>query len=99
MRGKIVLSAVGAAAGFAAFTAAPAFADDTDAVFINTIQNRGIPFSTSDDAIALAHAVCEYVAAGQPAEQVAAEIGGPANWSVEQSRLFVGAATQYYCPS
>jgi Protein of unknown function (DUF732) len=99
MRGKIILSAVAAAAGLAAFTAAPAFADDTDAVFINTIQNQGIPFSTSDDAIALAQAVCEYVAAGQPAEQVAVEISGPANWSAEQSGFFVGTATHLYCPS
>ena len=99
MRGKIILSAVVAAAGLTACPAAPAFADDTDAVFINAIQNQGIPFSTSDDAIALAQAVCEYVAAGQPAEQVAAEISGPANWSVEQSGFFVGTATQLYCPS
>lgn len=99
MRGRIILSAVVAAAGLAAFTAAPAFADDTDAAFINTIQNKGIPFSTSDDAIALGQAVCEYVAAGQPAEQVAVEISGPANWTVEQGRFFVGAATQAYCPS
>jgi uncharacterized protein DUF732 len=99
MCGRIVVSAVVAAAGLAAFTAAPAVADDTDVVFINTIQQQGIPFSTSDDAIALAQAVCEYVAAGQPAEQVAVEIRGPANWSVEQSGFFVSTATQLYCPS
>ena len=99
MRGKIIVSAIVAAAGIAAFTAAPAFADETDDVFISVIQDEGIPFSTSDDAIALAQAVCDYVAAGQPAEQVAVEISGPANWSVEQSGFFVGAATQSYCPS
>ena len=99
MRGTIILSAVVAAAGLAAVTAAPAFADETDDVFISVIQDQGIPFSTSGDAIALAQAVCEYVGAGQAPEQVAVEISGPANWSVEQSGFFVGAATQSYCPS
>lgn len=99
MRGKIILSTVVAAAGLAAVTAAPAFADETDDIFIGVLEGEGIPFSTSDDAIALAQAVCEYVAAGQPPEQVAVEISGPANWSVEQSGFFVGAATQSYCPS
>lgn len=99
MRGKIVFSAFVAAAGLATTLAAPAFADQTDDVFISVIQDQGIPFSTPTDAIALAQAVCEYVGAGQQPEQVAVEISGPANWSVEQSGFFVGAATQSYCPS
>jgi len=102
MRGKIILSALVAAAGLATLTATPAFADDTDDtddIFISALEGQGIPVTTSDDAIALAEAVCEYVAAGQPAEQVAVEISGPANWSVEQSGFFVGAATQSYCPA
>ncbi len=99
MRGKIILSALVAAAGLATLTATPAFADDTDDIFISALEDQGIPVPTSDDAIALAEAVCEYVAAGQPADQVAVEISGPANWSVEQSGFFVGAATQSYCPA
>ena len=99
MRGKIILSALVAAVGLATLTATPAFADDTDDIFISALEGQGIPVTTSDDAIALAEAVCEYVAAGQPAEQVAVEISGPANWSVEQSGFFVGAATQSYCPA
>lgn len=99
MRGKFILSAVVAAAGFAAVTAAPAFAQSADDIFIGVLQDEGVPFSTADNAIALAHAVCEYVGAGQAPEQVAVEISGPANWSVEQSGFFVGAATQTYCPA
>ncbi|WP_286144258.1 DUF732 domain-containing protein [Mycobacterium sp. E136] len=49
--------------------------------------------------MSLAHAVCDYVEAGQKPEQVAVEISEPANWTVEQSGFFVGAATQSYCPS
>ena len=99
MRGKIIFSAVVCAASLATATAAPALADANDDVFIGVIQNENIPFSTAGDAIALAHAVCDYVAAGQSPEQVAVEVAGPANWSVEQSGFFVGAATQTYCPS
>jgi hypothetical protein len=99
MRGKIIFSALVCAAGLATATAAPALADTNDDVFITVIKGEKIPFSTPGDAIALAHAVCDYVAAGQAPEQVAVEIAEPANWSVEQSGFFVGAATQTYCPA
>ena len=94
MRGKIILSAVVAAAGLGAFTAATASADDTDDTFVNALQNKGIPFSSSQNVIALAQSVCESVAAGLPADQVAEDISGAANWSVDQGRSFVSAATE-----
>ncbi|CAA0132150.1 Uncharacterised protein [Mycolicibacterium vanbaalenii] len=99
MRTKFIVSAVVAAAGLVTMTAAPAFADESDDIFIATLESEGVPFSSSEDAIALAEAVCEYVAAGQPPEQVAVEISGPADWTIEQSGFFVGAATQSYCPA
>ncbi|KUI00986.1 DUF732 domain-containing protein [Mycobacterium sp. IS-3022] len=98
MRGATFFSAV-VAVGLALATAAPVLADETDDVFISVIEAEGIPFSTPEDAIVLAHAVCDYVAAGQAPEQVAVEISEPANWTVEQSGFFVGAATQSYCPA
>ncbi|MCH9668445.1 MAG: DUF732 domain-containing protein [Actinomycetia bacterium] len=99
MRGTGILSAVAVAAALAGLTATPAFADETDDIFIATLEREGVPFATSSGAIALAEAVCEYVKEGQPPEQVAAEITGPTNWSLKQSGFFVGAATQSYCPS
>ena len=98
MRGKIILTAAVAAAGLATALAAPALADETDDVFIGALQGEGIPFSSADNAIELAGAVCEYAAAGQDKTQIAIEIMGPAGWSAEQSGFFVGAATQSYCP-
>lgn len=98
MRGTTIISAV-VAVGMALATAAPALADEADDVFISVLEDQGIPFSTPANAITLAHAVCDYVAAGQEPEQVAMEISEPANWSVEESGFFVGAATQSYCPS
>ncbi|MEO3761710.1 DUF732 domain-containing protein [Mycobacterium sp. B14F4] len=97
MRGTIIFSAV-AAVGLAVACAAPAMADESDDIFISVLEAESIPFSTPADAIALAHAVCDYVAAGQAPEQVAVEISDPANWTIEQSGFFVGAATQSYCP-
>ena len=98
MRGKIVFTAAVAAAGLATALAAPAFADETDDIFISALQSEGIPFSSPGNAIELAGAVCEYAAAGQDPTAIALEIMGPANWSAEQSGFFVGAATQSYCP-
>lgn len=98
MRGKLIVTAAVAAAGLATALAAPAFADETDDIFISALQQQGIPFSTPDNAIQLAGAVCEYAAAGQDPTAIALEIMEPAGWSAEQSGFFVGAATQSYCP-
>ena len=97
MRGTFIITAL-AAAGLATALAAPAFADETDDIFIAALEQEGIPFSTAGNAIELAGAVCEYAAAGQDKTQIALEIMGPAGWSPEQSGFFVGAATQSYCP-
>lgn len=97
MRGTFIITAL-AAAGLATALAAPAFANETDDIFIAALEEEGVPFSTPANAIELAGAVCEYAAAGQDKTQIALEIMGPAGWSPEQSGFFVGAATQSYCP-
>lgn len=96
MRGTFFITTL-AAAGLATALAAPAFADETDDIFIAALEQEGIPFSTAGNAIELAGAVCEYAAAGQDKTQIALEIMEPAGWSPEQSGFFVGAATQSYC--
>jgi hypothetical protein len=98
MRGKIIFSTFVAAAGVATALAAPALADANQDILIGVLDEEGIPYSTAENVVVLAGAVCEYVAAGQAPEQVAIEIAEPANWSIEQSGFFVGAATQVYCP-
>jgi len=99
MVGRIVGTAGVAAAGLALMAAAPAFADTDDDLFVSVIDREAIPYSSAENAIVLAEAVCEYVAAGQAPEQVAIEISGPASWSVEQSDFFVTTATEVYCPA
>ncbi|MDG4665969.1 DUF732 domain-containing protein [Mycobacterium sp. 236(2023)] len=98
MRGKFIFTAAVAAAGLATALAAPALAQDANEIFISALDSEGIPYSSADNAIQLAGAVCEYAAAGQDKTQIALEIMGPAGWSPEQSGFFVGAATQSYCP-
>jgi hypothetical protein len=99
MYGKVFFAALAAAAGAAVLTAAPATADVNDDMFITVLDNEAIPYSTAESAIALAHAVCDYVAAGQTPDQVAIEISGPADWSLDQSTFVVHAATLTYCPA
>lgn len=99
MVGRSVVAAGVALTGLALGTAAPALADETDDSFVSTIDSEAIPYSSAESAIVLAHAVCEYVAAGQEPEQVAVEISGPASWSIEQSGFFVDSATEVYCPA
>ncbi|CAN3130442.1 DUF732 domain-containing protein [Mycobacterium sp. smrl_JER01] len=98
MHGRLLFAAA-AATGLTVALAAPAVADETDDIFISALESQGIPFSTADNAIQLAGAVCEYAAAGQDPTQIALEIMEPAGWTAEQSGFFVGAATQSYCPS
>lgn len=98
MRGRIIVTAGVAAAGLATALAAPALAQDANEVFISALESQGIPFSSAENAIELAQAVCEYAAAGQDKTQIAIEIMEPAGWTPEQSGFFVGAATQSYCP-
>ncbi|OAN40291.1 DUF732 domain-containing protein [Mycolicibacterium iranicum] len=98
MRSKMIFTAAVAAAGLATALATPALAQDTNEVFISALESQGIPFSSADNAIELAQAVCEYAAAGQDKTQIAIEIMEPAGWTPEQSGFFVGAATQSYCP-
>ncbi|MET0897175.1 MAG: DUF732 domain-containing protein [Mycobacterium sp.] len=101
MFGKVVLSSAIAIAiaGLATATAAPALADDTDDALVMVIQGRGIPFTTPQSLVELAHATCEEVATGKAPAAVAAGIAGPNGWTPEQSVFYVRAATELYCPA
>ena len=98
MFGKVALSSVIGVAGLATAMAAPALADETDDALVLVIQGEGIPFSTPESLVELAHATCEAVATGTTPEALAAEIAGPAKWTLDQSLFYVGAATELYCP-
>ena len=98
MHGRILVTAFMVTGCLGTATAAPALADEHDDAFITVLDGQSIPYSSAANAIVLAQAVCDYVAAGQAPGQVAVEISGPANWSITQSDFFVDSATHTYCP-
>lgn len=99
MRGKFVLSLVGAGVALATTLAVPAHADDADAVFISVLDDEGISYSTPRDAIKVARAVCEFLYEGATLLDATQEVSDASGLGVEDSGFFVGAATASYCPS
>lgn len=99
MRGKFVLSLVGAGVAVATTLAAPAYADSTDDVFISVLDDEGISYTSPRDAIKVAHAVCEFLLDGNSLLDATKEVSDASGLGVEDSGFFVGAATASYCPS
>jgi hypothetical protein len=98
VRDRSISLAIAGAAVVVAMAAPVASANSVDDAFIAAIDGYPVTYSTAENAIALAHTVCDYLAAGQTSEAVAVEIGQPANWTVAQSVFFVQSSTHSYCP-
>jgi Protein of unknown function (DUF732) len=98
MRWKFVFSAVVAGAALATGLAAPAYADETDDIFISVLDEEGIPYTSAEDAILVANGVCAYLSEGNTLEDATLEVMNESGLGVEQSGFFVGAATAAYCP-
>jgi hypothetical protein len=99
MRGKFVFSAVTAGMVLATGMAAPAYADETDSIFISVLDEEGIPYTKASDAILVAKGVCVYLTEGSSLEDVTLQVMDESGLGAEQSGFFVGAATAAYCPS
>ena len=98
MRGKFVFSAVAAGVVLATGMAAPAYADETDSIFISVLDEEGIPNTKASDAILVAKGVCVVVSEGSTLEEATLQVMEESGLGVEQSGFFVGAATAAYCP-
>jgi hypothetical protein len=98
MRGKFIFAAVIAGAALATGPAAPAYADETDEIFIGVLDEEGIPYTSASDAILVANGVCAFLAEGNTLEDATVEVMNESGLGVEQSGFFVGAATAAYCP-
>jgi len=79
--------------------AAPAYADETDSIFISVLDEEGIPYTKASDAILVAKGVCVYLTEGSSLEDVTLQVMDESGLGVDQSGFFVGAATAAYCPS
>jgi hypothetical protein len=99
MRGKFLFSAAAAGIVLATGMAAPAYADETDSIFISVLDEEGIPYTSASDAILVAKGVCVYLTEGSSFEDVLQQVMEESGLGVEQSGFFVGAATASYCPS
>jgi Protein of unknown function (DUF732) len=98
MRGKFVFAAVTAGAALATAMATPANADPTtDAIFIEVLDEQGIPYTSASDAIAVANGVCVFMSEGNSLEGAVLQVSEESGLGVEESGFFVGAATQAYC--
>ena len=64
MRAKLAFSAMVAGAAVATAMAAPAYADDTDSIFIKVLDDKGISYPSASDAITLAKGVCVHLTEG-----------------------------------
>jgi hypothetical protein len=98
MRGKFAFSAVAAGIVLATGMAAPAYADETDSIFISVLDEEGVPYTKASDAILVAKGVCVYLTEGSSLEDVTLQVMEESGLGVEQSGFFVGAATAAYCP-
>jgi hypothetical protein len=98
MRAKFVFSAMVAGAALATAMAAPAYADETDSIFISVLDEEGIPYTTASDAIAVAKGVCVFLSEGNSLEDAALQVSKESGLDIEPSGFFVGAATAAYCP-
>jgi len=99
MRGKFVFSAVAAGIALATGMAAPAYADETDSIFISVLDEEGIPYTKASDAILVAKGVCVVMSEGSSLEDATLQVMQESGLGAEQSGFFVGAATASYCPS
>ena len=98
MRAMFVFSAVAAGMVLATGMAAPAYADETDSIFISVLDEEGVPYTKASDAILVAKGVCVYLTEGSSLEDVTLQVMEESGLGVEQSGFFVGAATAAYCP-
>ncbi|MEB3050109.1 DUF732 domain-containing protein [Mycolicibacter sp. MYC123] len=80
--------------------AAPAHAEtDTDTFFISAVDEAGIEYTSPQDAIGVAHEVCDYLAGGHRVDGAARalQISNRA-LSPKKTAKFVTYAQAAYCP-
>jgi len=98
MRGKFTFSVMVAGAALATGLAAPAYAEETDDIFVSVLDGEGISYPSAEDAVLVANGVCAYMSEGNSLEDAVGEVMKETGLELEQSGFFVGAAAASYCP-
>ena len=99
MRLLLALLGVATAIGLAA----PAFGDPDagfdDAGFLATVRDAGINYTSSDQAIAFAKAVCGWIGNGISGPELVGDLqrNNP-RLTADHAALFLAISAKYYCP-
>ena len=74
--------------------------DQMRAFFIKLLVDRGVPYTSADDAVKLAQSTCAILDSGSPTriQDAATAIQDSVNMRQEQLQQFAGAAVRVYCP-
>ncbi|OBG24826.1 DUF732 domain-containing protein [Mycobacterium sp. 852002-51057_SCH5723018] len=73
-------------------------ADATDDAFLSALKAKGIRFGSPDKAFVAGHEVCDELANGKTAVQVASTVQSNSDMDGYHAGYFVGAAIRAYCP-
>lgn len=75
-----------------------AHADATDDAFLSALKAKGIHFGSPDKAFIAGHEVCDELANGKTAVQVASTVQSNSDMDGYHAGYFVGASIRAYCP-
>lgn len=80
--------------------AAPAHADNQDAIFFDQLDRAGIEFADAQDAVSTAKGVCNYLAEGRSTTVVARALKIQNHHLSNNNALqFIEIAGETYCPA
>lgn len=95
----LALLAVVTAAGFAAPAHADPGANDADPGFLASLRNAGITYTSPEQAIDAAHAVCDLAGNGQSGLQVITSLqNANPEFTMDGAATFARLAANSYCP-
>jgi hypothetical protein len=97
-RGKWSAGCAVALSAAALFCAAPASADHMDDAFFAALAKDGIAMPDRDNAIAMAHSVCDGFDKGEASTALAMRVVRDTPLSPKQAGYFVGLSVAAYCP-
>jgi hypothetical protein len=69
-----------------------------DSVYISTLDQYNIPYSSATNAIAAAHSICDELANGTTGSAIIFTIAAGTTYSQTQAGAIVGASVGSYCP-
>ena len=82
----------------ALISAGTAAAGSADTAFIDQLEQHGVQAPSTQDAISLAHGVCNALDQGASSREVISAVGNKTGLNAKASKIFAVDAAQTYCP-